>query len=277
MRVRLKRDSLEADIAPGVGGAIAAFRHDGRDIFIAAEPRGIAEFPMGPYVNRIALGYVRWRGETFLLPRNFGDHPHPLHGIGWQRAWTCVQLSESVARLTLSHEPDATWPWRVTMERLISLTPNGLEVAFALTNAGAPPMPASIGLHPFFPAAGAVVKLNAAAQVLTTDDGIPTSAERTAAVDALSAGARVEDVALDHCFTGWDGVALIAWPTHTLRIETDPPQRYVQVFTPPGAGFFCVEPQSAAPDAVNREGSGVVELGAGATLAFTTRFQPLPR
>ncbi len=272
MRVRLKRDSLEADIAPDIGGAIAAFRHDGRDIFRVTDPLAIAEFPMAPYVNRIADGRFRWRGETITLPRNFGEHPHPLHGIGWQRAWTCAVLNASSARLRLVHAADATWPWRVTMERLIALTASGLEVAFSLTNDDDRPMPASIGLHPFFPAAGAVVKLHTGAQVLTTDDGIPVRTAHTAVVDALAAGASVADLALDHCFAGWDGRADIAWPTHTLRIETAPPQRFVQVFTPAGAGYFCLEPQSAAPDAVNREGSGVVELAPGAALRFTTRF-----
>jgi aldose 1-epimerase len=272
MRVRLKRDSLEADIAPGIGGAIAAFRHDGRDMFVAADPRGVAEFPMGPYVNRIADGRFRWRNEAVTLPRNFGDHPHPLHGIGWQRAWSCDVLSASAAQLRLAHEADASWPWRVKMTRGIALMESGLEVVTSLTNDDARPMPASIGLHPFLPAAGAVLKLNATAQVLTTEDGIPVRVERTPVVDALATGVNVEVLALDHCFSGWDGRAEIVWPTHTLRIETEPAQRYVQVFTPKGAGFFCVEPQSAAPDAVNRAGYGAIELAPGETLAFTVRY-----
>ncbi len=277
MRVRLKRDSLEADIAPRVGGAIAAFRRDGRDILRAApenadDPTTMAEFPMGPYVNRITLGHVRWHGETFLLPLNFGDHPHPLHGIGWRSAWSCERLNRHAVRLRLARDADSSWPWRLTMERVIALSDSGLEIAFTLTNEDVRSMPASIGSHPFFPAPGAVVTLKTAAKVLTTDDGAPVRTAHTPAVDALAAGARAEDLALDHCFTGWDGRADIAWPTHTLHIETDPPQRFVQVFAPPGAGFFCVEPQSAAPDAVNREGSGVATLQPGEALTFTTRF-----
>ena len=272
MRVRLKRDSLEADIAPEIGGAIAAFRHGGRDIFIPSDPRGIAEFPMGPYVNRIAEGQFRWRNETIILPPSFADYPHPLHGIGWRRAWACTLLGPSAARLGLVHEADATWPWGVTMERVVALTAEGLEIAFALTNTDARAMPASIGLHPFLPATDAVVRLSVAAQVLTTADGIPVGIEPTPMVDRLGAGACVDDLALDHCFAGWDGRAEIVWPTHTLRIETDPPQPYVQVFTPKGAGFFCVEPQSACPDGVNGEGRGVRELAPGESLSFTTRF-----
>ena len=277
MRVRLELDSLAVEIAPEVGGGVATFVHDGCDLFRAAardavDPTALGEFPMAPYVNRIAHGRFHWRGETIVLPAILGDHPHPLHGVGWRSAWTCERLSAHAARLTLTRQADADWPWRVTMTRVITLTPAGLEIAFSLTNADTRPMPASIGLHPYFPAAGATVRLGVTAQVLTTADGIPVEILRTPAVDALAAGARVADLALDHCFVGWDGRADLIWPNRTLRIETDPPQRFVQVYTPAGADFFCVEPQSAAPDAVNREASGVVELAPGETLAFATRF-----
>ena len=277
MRVRLKRDSLEADIVPDIGGGLAAFRHDGRDMLRAAadnvnDPLALGEFPMAPYVNRIAHGQFRWRNETIVLPRNFGDHRHPLHGVGWRSAWNCTRLSEHAARLSLAHAADAAWPWRVTMTRDIALLRDGLEITLAVTNDDTRPMPASIGLHPYFSATGAVLRLAARAQVLTTDDGIPTGSAHTAAIEALARGVHVGDIALDHCFDGWDGRAEIMWPDRALRIETAPAQRFVQIYTPTGADFFCVEPQSAMPDAIGREGSGVVELAPGETLAFTTRF-----
>lgn len=277
MRVRLKRDSLEADIAPETGGGIAAFRAGGRDIFRCdgnepSEAGDLGAFPMAPYVNRIARGTFLWRNETIVLPRNFGDHPHPLHGVGWRAAWTCERRGADAARLSLSHKADASWPWDVAMTQDIALTADGLVIALSLTNADVRPMPASIGLHPFFPAPGAVLRLSADAQVITTPDGIPTGLAQTADVEALADGVRVETLALDHCLVGWDGCADIIWPDRRVRIETDPPQSFVQVFTPPGADFFCVEPQSAMPDAVNRSRSGAVTLAAGEAMSFETRF-----
>jgi aldose 1-epimerase len=277
MFVRLKRDSLEAILAPAIGGGIAAFRADGRAIFRcdaqrAADARALGEFPMGPYANRIARGTFRWRNEQVSLPRNFGDHPHPLHGVGWRRPWTCRVESECCAVMELASGSDADWPWRTTMTRAVSLTDGALEIAFALRNDDARPMPASIGLHPHFPAAGAVLRLAAQTQLMTTPDGVPRDARRTDAVAQLAAGAPACVLALDHCLEGWDGMAEIAWPTHSVRIGTSPPQAFVQVYAPAGADFFCVEPMSAPPDAVNR--GAAAELAPGETLAFTTRFAP---
>jgi aldose 1-epimerase len=58
----------------------------------------------------------------------------------------------------------------------------------------------------------------------------------------------VDSEPLDNCFTGWNGVAAIPG----LRIEADAVFRELQVFTPAGANFFCVEPVSHVPDAINR-------------------------
>jgi galactose mutarotase-like enzyme len=46
----------------------------------------------------------------------------------------------------------------------------------------------------------------------------------------------------------------------------------VQLYAPPGRDFFCLEPQSAMPDGIGRDGGGYVRLHRGETLAFTTRF-----
>jgi len=279
MRVRIKLDSLEADLAPDMGGAIAAFRHRGRAIFRAPavganDVTDLGEFPMAPYVNRIAHGRFRWRNEDIALPRNRAEQIHPLHGVGWQEAWTCERLSKSAARMRLACAASRRWPWAVSMERTVSLQPAALDVAFALTNHDARPMPASIGLHPYFPLAGAHVRLNVETMWLSAADGIPLMNRREPKVDALASCVRMEDLDVDDCFAGWDGRAEIAWPDLTLCIETEPPQRFVQIYRPRRGDFFCLEPQSAMPDAVNRasDEGGVLELACGETLAFTTRF-----
>jgi aldose 1-epimerase len=282
MRVRLKLDSLEADLAPETGGSIAAFRRGGRAIFREADEGAgdvlaMGEFPMAPYVNRIAQGRFCWRNETITLPQNADGQPHPLHGIGWRAKWACERLTPHAAVMTLDAPASVAWPWRVAMAREVRLRPDGIQIGFKVTNADARPMPASIGLHPYFPADSATVRLAVAAQVLADESGIPVRRERTEVIDMLAKGAPAEALALDHCFSGWDGSAEIVWPDMTLRIATEPPQGFVQIYTPPGERWFCLEPQSAMPDAVNQalEG-GVRELDPGDSLAFTTRLTVLP-
>ena len=114
---------------------------------------GLAGFPLLPFCNRIAYGRFRWQGRDYQLARNFGDHPHTIHGVGWQSAWTVAAVSNRSATLELRHRPDRHWPFACTAELRLTLAERELHVALRLTNRHNAPAPAGLGLHPFFPRA----------------------------------------------------------------------------------------------------------------------------
>jgi aldose 1-epimerase len=84
---------------------------------------------------------------------------------------------------------------------------------------------------------------------------------------------------LDNCFTAWDGTADILAGRASLRIEASAVFRQLQVFTPTWADFFCVEPISHVPDAVNRSDLPIDQamhiLEPNETLSGTVRFTPV--
>jgi aldose 1-epimerase len=49
----------------------------------------------------------------------------------------------------------------------------------------------------------------------------------------------------------------------SLRLEAGPALRHLQVYTPPGQDFFCVEPVSHMPDAINHPGHPMRVLAPG--------------
>src|SRR5690606_38666718 len=108
----------ELVLAPQVGGGIAAFRFRGEDVMRPAsdealearDPLGLSSFPLVPFSNRIAQGRFRFGGRAVELPPNFGDHPHAIHGQGWQNPWEVAEAGEASARLIYDHPADA-WPW----------------------------------------------------------------------------------------------------------------------------------------------------------------------
>jgi aldose 1-epimerase len=272
MILRLKCDSLHVDLAPQTGGGIAAFMHGETNLMTPAGPQGLCEFPMGPYVNRIADGVFHWRGETIRLPRNTREHAHPIHGVGWLAPWEVVSHDERVAVLRLAHEAQADWPWPgLVLTRIFSLTSNALKVRTEATHTDPRPMPVALGSHPYFPVRDALVRLNSSGLWRTIDD-IPKVREPAPILEALRHGAMIGAHVLDNCLDGWDGRAEIIWPTHTLTVETDPPQAFAQVYAPTGRDFFCLEPQSAMPDGIGREGGGYTALNRGDVFGFTASF-----
>src|SRR5512144_3354357 len=107
-------------IAPRVGGAIASFAFDGQDVLRptsagASDVRAHACWPLVPYSNRIAHARLEHAGRVHALARNFNDHPHAIHGVGWQRPWTLAPRDAVRARLVLDHMPAGdgalAWPW----------------------------------------------------------------------------------------------------------------------------------------------------------------------
>lgn len=265
----LRSGDLSLVVAPEHGGGLAEWSWRQTPLFRPV--RGLGCFPLLPYANRIGHGRFTWDGLDRQLPLNFGDHPHSIHGIGWQRAWSVAAASGAEAVLTLEHDGTADWPFAFSAEQRFVLEPRSLRIEVRLTNRHAAAAPAGIGLHPFFPRpAGASLRFRAGSVWLNDPTARPVRQVPVPAAWDHSAGLAVGTQALDQCFAGWDGLAQLDLGAVRLRIEASPTFRHLQVYTPPGEAFFCVEPVSHRPDAINDPNrTGMAILALGQTLAGT--------
>lgn len=264
-------------LAPEAGGGIVQLRLGGREILRApAEPPGLAEFPMAPWVNRIRGGRFVWRGREIDLTVGPAGGPQGLHGVAWRLPWLVRSQSAREAALELVWNGGAGWPFAFSLIRRFALSPDVLIIEAVLSNVGAAPMPFALGFHPYFPAGGAVVHAATRGGWITDPDGIPVTPALGEVANRMRAGLTIAKESLDACFFGWSGMARISWPSHALDITTHPAVDYLQVYTPFGADYFCVEPQSAMPDALNRDkaagGPGELEPGETYTLTLSLRL-----
>jgi aldose 1-epimerase len=263
-------------LAPELGGSIlgwtrgsvALLRHASPRALFPGDVREMAGFPLVPYSNRIAGGRFHFADAEYRLALNFGDHPHSIHGIGWQRAWRVTGVARDAATLTLPHTPDASWPFAFIAEQRFRLTATALHVALAIINHHTAPAPAGLGLHPYFPRttttvprAHATLQFHADAVWRNGADLLPRERAGVPPEWDHGAGRTIGDVALDNCFEGWDGTATLTWPDRRMTIEASDIFRHLVVYTPPGQGFFCVEPVSHMNDAINRDAMRVLDPG----------------
>jgi aldose 1-epimerase len=220
---------------------------------VGGDRHGLGCFPLLPYGNRIGHARFRWCGADYRLKRNFGDTPHTIHGLGWQRCWTVQATGPRSVSLRLEHDPDPVWPFAFSAEVVYSLSETALTVAIGLTSRHTAPAPAGIGVHPFFPKVQkASVRFDATGVWRNGADALPLH-HGPPRPDWLHHEPRpVRESRLDNCFTGWEGTADIQAGPASLRIEASAVFRQLQVFTPFWADFFCVEPISHIPDAMNR-------------------------
>lgn len=273
----LQNDNVELHLSPERGGGVWSFRWRGHDVFHARPhspgPLALGCFPLAPFSGRIAQGRFTSEGRDITLARNHPvdpGHPHPLHGFDWLSPFDIAESSKAHATFRRRRDPDE-WPWAYETEQVFMLTKDGYRHGLSLTNRGASPMPAGLGLHPYFPRAAASLALNIDGIWETAKDQIPTRWRALAKPpEWLSRNA------VDHCFTGRRGAISIHWPTHRLAIEPDEAFGFTVVFTPPNEDYFCVEPVSHVPDAVNRaeasELTGLRLLQPGERWATWTAF-----
>jgi len=77
---------------------------------------------------------------------------------------------------------------------------------------------------------------------------------------------------MDNCFSGWDSYGEIGLGPVNIAIEASPAFTHLQVYTPENEDFFCVEPVTHRPDAINTP-NAMTALEPGETLSGSVTFR----
>lgn len=262
------------------GVAIDLLRPAPTDAIAAAEPLGMGCFPLVPFSGGVWDGSFPFAGRTVALARNHPREPLPIHGDGWISAWDVAARTADSATLTLDRDGRSGFPFPYRARLDFRVDASGLEARIAVTNTGSAPMPAGVGLHPYFPKTGDV-ELEVRNTRVWPDRGEPDAdgAVATPAEWDFTHTRPIRGVVVDRCFAGWDRRATVSWPGRgvTLDMRATAPLDHVVIFMPPGQDYFCVEPVSNADDGFNRmargcPGHGATVLPPGGTLSGGMRL-----
>lgn len=251
-------------LAPEKGGAIAALRWRGNDILRPLPENGEQRanlsgcFPLVPYSNRIAQGRFLFQGQQVTLKKNFGDHPHPLHGNGWLSAWKLTAQTSDSLTLTMNHMAQGAsfedWPWPFKATQVFVLTGGGLQITLTLCNLAAHPVPAGLGFHPYFAnAADCEVQFSAQKVWLNNENSLPDNEVVAPECWNYKAFRRPLPASVDNCFTQWSGSAVVRWPQSKVQARVSSPDACNAVFFIPGAekNFVAIEPVTHINNAIN--------------------------
>jgi aldose 1-epimerase len=274
--LRLRAGRLAVDLAPHAGGSIARFAVEERDrppvdLFRRTDPayltigRGAdsACYPLVPFSNRIADGRLIVDGRDIYMRPNTLGQKHPIHGDGWRRPWLVERFNDTDADLLYVHDRQG-WPFPYRARQSFRLTEDTLTVGISIQSTDPSPVPAGIGLHPYFIRDDDTTLAARMKRVWLADaDVLPTTRVDVPARWDFSTPRKVSGIALDNCFDGWDGVATVAWPSRRLKldIEASPVFGHVVVYIPEGKPYFCVEPVSHANNGFALHALGVEDVG----------------
>jgi aldose 1-epimerase len=294
--ITLAAGDLTVGLAPEIGGCITSFqmRHANgirnllRSMSEEAKANRSVEdaamFVMMPYANRIADNHFEFKGRDYRFGPNVADELFNIHGSGWQSEWI-VKLANTVsAEMSLDYlAPDE--PYSYSALQRFDLSQDGLTVKIAMTNRGNNTMPFGFGFHPFWDRRDDVtLQFRSTHFWLEGPQSIAT--DRIATPDELdfSQARLLPKGWRNNCYAGWEGIAEIMFPDSGfgLRIEADPPFRYLMFYSDPNKKYFCLEPQTHVVGAFNRIGRqsdsdlGVFFLEPGQTVEGKISFRHFP-
>ena len=244
----LETNGARIAIDLAAGGRLASFVVDGRELLVTDDPNPFrwGSYVMAPFAGRLRDGRFDFDGRTWQMPRNMA--PHAIHGTVYDRPWCETEDGLEV-------ELGPTWPFRGRLAHRVDLRPG--MCTFRLELHADEPMPASLGWHPWF----------ARRPVAVMPDAPPTGelelefepgAMYERAADGIPSGRLVAPgpPPWDDCFADVRRPPLLRWPGFLeLTIESAAPA-WVVYDEPEEA--ICVEPETAAPDALNRDPDIVV-------------------
>jgi aldose 1-epimerase len=297
-QVALATGDAALHVAPAIGGAITRFtwrghpvlRRTTRDAIAAGDVRACACYPLVPYSNRIRDAQLHFGGHTYALARNFGAHPHAIHGVGWQRAWEVVESTAARVRLALRHDAAdddqrAAWPWAFEATQTLRLDAREdggcvLHATLCIASRASEPFPFGLGWHPFFPkAVDTTLEFEARALWRNDPTQLPVALEPLDHAYDFSVPRPLHSAALDNVFTGWTGRVSLVQPAAAMRttLEADRACAWLVVYAPPGRDFVALEPVSHETDAFNRAAAGAKDAGLrvlrpGAAFSCTMRL-----
>ena len=233
----------------------------------------------------------RSAARTYELARNFGEHPHAIHGVGWQRPWRVVAHDAESALVALEHRPlgdeARAWPWPFDAWQSFALAADRERALLTLTlgirNVGDSPFPFGLGWHPYLPRDATTTLGFRAQRVWQTDaTQLPTARVPAQGAWSFEPPRAIADAALDNVYTGWDGETTLADPGGgSTTIRADRACAFLVVYAPPGRPFVALEPVTHMTDAFNRaargeSATGTRTLAPGAGFSCTMQIASLP-
>ena len=275
---------IRVEVLPGLGARLHRLEVFGHDLLRTpddpathrADPFAWGAYVMAPWCNRIAATPTLVDGRLVAVRSNFADGS-AIHGQVHSLPWKAVD--NGTLRVRAGGDG---WPWGYESTLRVAIRGAALLIDQSLTNLAATPMPAGLGLHPWFRRPlevcinGARVlpsNLDAAEGVVPVSGSLDLRTMRAMPDDVDAAWLDLGDPAVD---LRWPEIGLSA----TMRVRSEHGSCIVAA-SPRGVDAVAIEPQTHAPYGLARllrgEPGAMRMLAPGATarlvieLAFDRR------
>jgi len=263
---------LQVKVAPELGNNLYCFKIGAHEIVHYDEQFALTSYCTGnpilyPIPNRCENCRYTFEGKGYWQQKN--HVPVFLHSLVYDEAWgyrtpvvtdTDVCL-ETYLKIDETHPVYQGFPFPHTITITYRLTERGLEMTHHVQNEGEQNLPFGLSYHTYFSKLSgdneSLLQISAPYTMELTDALLPTGKLLDVADQPfdLRTPVSVGSLDLDTCFTdtGQSVQAVVDYTTLGLQIQIGGTEDFthVQVYTPQGKPFFCVEMQTCSTDVIN--------------------------
>jgi aldose 1-epimerase len=276
----IRGGEIEVELLPALGARLHRLRVFGVDLLRTPDdvethrrdPFYWGGYVMAPWCNRIETAPTGVAGHEVRLAANFPDGS-AIHGQVFLAPWTHLADGRLIAR-----GGGNGWPWPYEVELRVAAADTQLHVDIALTNLADSPMPAGLGVHPWF--------LRPLEVQVAAPTVVASNTDPSATIEAVSGDLdlRVRRPIPDDIDAAWpdpgDPAVELRWPAvgieATLRMRSSAGSAIVAA-SPWDLGAAAIEPQTHLPQGLGRllrgEPGALELLAPGATLWLATEWQ----
>lgn len=260
MTLVLENGGYRAELRPEAGGLIAGLQVLGAegwiDLLLAeppggGSPHGMAHFgcfPMVPFANRLPQAWLPLGRGRAEFARNWPPEGIAHHGTGWRAVWSCERTGPASAMMkTTIYDVDGD-PLGVAGQD-IRLDAEGLSVRLHYHHGHPEPMPAGVGLHPWFhaPDSQDTARFMANGEYVMGKTHLGEGHRAKAGERRFSHA----DAGFNGSFSGWDGKARITRPSAGLVVNVTGACDLIHAYVATAFQAFCLEPVTHFPGAAH--------------------------
>lgn len=209
-----------------------------------------------PSCGRLRDKIYQYRGKMYSLE---------THGFARDLSWQVEAQGDSTLILAVESNQETLerFPFAFRLQHIYRVEHAAMSITQRVCNRSEEKMPFSIGLHPYFRAERSRALVHLPSNLyLDPFEGTTVPFDGCMAFDEP-----VDRVVLrPSCI----GAVLDTGLGYTISLDCAGPYHYLVVWSPEGAGFVCVEPWSAKPNALNT-GEDLIYLEPGADCSFTMK------
>jgi galactose mutarotase-like enzyme len=263
-------DSLR--LVPERGGLVTGWRSGGREWLYLDEAR-FADPALSVRGGIPVLFPICGNLPGDRLPLPQGDFTLRQHGFARDLPWSLEPLADGQGvALTLVDDDvtQAVFPFAFSLRLELRLAPGTLAIEACVSHTGppqAPPMPFSLGFHPYFLVSDPAAVQLEGLQERCFDHLSQAEASTATQLARLGAGVDLLSRSASGAVTLRDPAAAT-----TLTLEITPPLDRVVVWTDPPRPMVCLEPWSG-PRGALLSGDGRLQLQGGESLQLACRYR----